>query len=80
MDEIVDLVDPTVDGLSILVEGRDLLDDLSAGAAKAVPNLILRSNSPCEIAMIAFNGQHAVQRVRNLLLPLTTRLWACWGQ
>ena len=33
VDEVVDLVDPSVDGLGILVEDRDLLDDLSAATA-----------------------------------------------
>ena len=76
MDGVVDLVDATVDGLSILVEWCDLLDKLCAASALAVNNLVLRSDSLREIAIIAFNGQHAARQIRNLILLLTSRLWA----
>ena len=80
VNEIVDLVDVTVNSLGVLVECRDLLDDL--GEASAVPfnNFILRSDSLRKVSILARDDQHTVRQIRNLVLPLTSRLWACWGQ
>ena len=53
---------------------------MCAAAEVPVKDLALRSDSLRKIAIIAFDGQHAVRQIRNLVLALTLRFWACWGQ